>query len=528
MSIISIQDFSYQHPDRVELFDHINLQINKGQKVALIGKNGTGKTTLLQIINNHELHNKVEVNEKVYEIPQHIEKYDDKTISDILQISDKLKALHAILEGDTNSVNFDILNDDWEIETKAKLALERWNLSNFPMNIPLSQLSGGERVKVFLAGIELLKPELIIMDEPTNHLDYFARKKLYEEIKKTNSTLLIVSHDRQLLNQLTDIYELSRSEIKYYKGNFDLYVEQKEIERQALIRQLESKQQEIKNSEKVMQQVAERRQRQESRSGVQAAKKSLPRIVSGNRRREAERTTAKLSDKHENKLTSLKESLFELHNKIENTKNLKLRLQNSTLYTGKILVEAKDINYVYNEEKLWKENLDFTIYSGDRLLIKGNNGSGKTTLIKLLTKCITPTKGILKIADFDYLYLDQNYSLINNTKTVYEQAQSYNNDMPEHEVKMNLARSQLTSNSWDKKCSMLSGGEKLKLSLCSLIVQNKTPDMLILDEPTNNLDIDSMQILTSTVKQYSGSLLVVSHDKYFVEELSLDKEIDLD
>lgn len=527
MSIISIQNFSYQHPDRTELFNNINLQINQGQKAALVGKNGTGKTTLLQAISNHQSFAPIQVSESVYTVPQHTVYYDHQTVADILQVSAKLQALQAILKGDSNPEHFDVLNDDWEVETNATIALEYWGLVDVPLDTPLRQLSGGEKVKVFLAGIHLNKPRLVIMDEPTNHLDYSSRDKLYDWIQETIATLLIVSHDRHLLNLLTDIYELSREEIKYYKGNYDSYVEQKEIEKQALIRQLESRQQEIKKAEKVKQQVVERRQRQESRSEAHAAKKSLPRIVAGNRKRDAERTTGKLTDKHEIKLTNLNESLEEFQQKVDSSKNLKLKLKSSDLHIGKILAEAKNINYAYDEQKLWVEDLNFMIYSGDRLLIKGKNGSGKTTLIKLLTKQIIPTTGVLKIADFEYLYLDQNYSLIDNNKTVYEQAQSYNIDMPEHEVKMNLARSQFTSDSWNKKCDVLSGGERMKLSLCSLIISNKIPDMLILDEPTNNLDIDSMQILTSTIRQYTGNLLVVSHDKYFIKELQLGKEIDL-
>lgn len=528
MSIVSVHNFSYQHSDRVTLFSNINLQINGGQKIALVGRNGTGKTTLLNAIENNQLYNEIEVSEDIYLVPQHTEYYNNNTIADILQITGKITALHAILNGDRKPENFDVLNDDWEVETNATIALEHWELSEFPLDTFLSELSGGEKVKVFLAGIDLLKPRLIMMDEPTNHLDYQAREKLYSCIENITATVVVVSHDRQLLNLLTDIFELSKNEIKYYKGNYDSYIEQKEMEQEALVRQLESRQQEIKKAENIRQQVVERRQRQEARSDAHAAKKGLPRIVAGNRKRESERSNGKITNKHERKIADLNDAMKQLQKQLDTDKGLKLALQNSPLHIGKILVQAKNINYTYDKRNIWQQDMNFTIYSGDRILIKGKNGSGKTTLIQMIVGLKSPSIGDFMVVDFDFLYLDQNYSLIDIEKTVYEQAQSYNINMTEHEVKMNLARSQFTAESWNKKCRMLSGGEKMKLSLCSLIISNKVPDMLILDEPTNNLDIESIHVLTTTIKQYDGSLLVVSHDRYFVDELQLDREIDMD
>lgn len=195
-----------------------------------------------------------------------------------------------------------------------------------------------------------------------------------------------------------------------------------------------------------------------------------------------------------------------------------------SLHTGKILITAKDINFSYNNnDALWKESLSFQLKSGDRLCIKGVNGSGKTTLLKLITGEIVPTQGSLSRIDFKYVYLNQEYSIIKNDKSVLEQAETFNSrNLPEHEIKTILNRYLFPATVWDKSCRKLSGGEKMRLAFCCLMISDNTPDMFILDEPTNNLDIQSIEIITATIKNYTGTVVVVSHDKYFVNEIGIE------
>ena len=205
---------------------------------------------------------------------------------------------------------------------------------------------------------------------------------------------------------------------------------------------------------------------------------------------------------------------------------MKINFDNSHLHKGKILVKAEQINFTYHQGNLWKDNLDFQILSGERIAIKGDNGSGKTTLIKMILGEINPTFGEIYLSEKKTVYIDQEYSLIKNELSVYEQAQQFNlKNREEHEVKTILARFLFFKNEWDKKCEFLSGGEKLKLLLCCLSIQNLSPDMIILDEPTNNLDIQNIEILTSAINDYEGTLIVVSHDNQFLNDININKNI---
>lgn len=527
MNTISIQGLNLNHESGETMFSDLTMQVNEGQKVALVGRNGSGKTTLLKRICNPADGDALQLGAKPYYIPQHVESLETTTVKQALGIDHIVEALKAIESGDGSQANFDIVGDDWDIISKAEMALEDWGVGEFGLQHEFHTLSGGERVKVLLSGITLHNPQLILLDEPTNHLDYASRERLYNFVKETTATLLIVSHDRTLLNLLTDIYELSAGKINIYTGDYEYYVEQKEIERKALARQLESQRQELRKAQRTRQEVVERRQRSDSRGAAKTAKMGMPRIIADMMKGTAERTTAGVLGRHDTKIGSLEEKVQELQTKARTDRDLIVDISQSSLHKGKIMAEAKEINFSYGEKNLWEEGLSFIIISGERILIEGGNGSGKSTLIDLITGSKSVTEGELKVADFDYLYLDQDYSLIDDSKTVYEQAQGYNYKMPEHDVKILLARSQFEKDSWDKSCSVLSGGEKMKLSLCSLTIANQAPDMLILDEPTNNLDIESLEILSDAVQGYNGTLLVVSHDRYFIEELNIGKRIKL-
>ncbi|HJD93076.1 MULTISPECIES: ABC-F family ATP-binding cassette domain-containing protein [Bacteroides] len=529
MSII-LQNISFQHPDGDILFTDLSFSIEEGDKVALIGDNGTGKSTLLKLISGEIPIQSGSVYREVdaYVVPQNIDEFSSLTVAEALKVDAKIIALHQILAGNVEPAYMELLGDDWDIEERVIKALHQWGLDSIRLEQTLSTLSGGERVKVFLSGLTLHQPQLVLMDEPTNHLDYVSKDLLYSWIEKTSAIVLIVSHDRELLDLLSGIYELSSLGIKYYSGNYTEYKEQKEIELNAIENALKGKEVERKVALKKQQKVAERRQKLDNRGKDLSIKKGIGKMGLDTRQDRAEKTSARYKSTQGDRVNALSGDIQSIKDKIAQHSVLKLHIESSDLHDNKILVEAKGLNFEYVKEKpLWKETLNFLIRSGERVLLRGINGSGKTTLLNLITGSVKPTIGKLDVAPLNWMYLDQDYLLLNPSWTVYEQAQNFNSKMPEHEVKCMLHRSQLSESFWDKPCSSLSGGEKMKLSLCSLLISSVAPDLLILDEPTNNIDIHSIEILTETVRNYAGSILLVSHDDVFIQEVGIDYELEL-
>ncbi|MCS2337536.1 ABC-F family ATP-binding cassette domain-containing protein [Bacteroides sp. BFG-606] len=561
---ISIQQISYIHPDKEVLFSDLNFAISKGQKLGLVGNNGCGKSTLLQIIAGQlsPFSGVIVRPDALYYIPQHFGQYDSLTIAQALRIERKQQALHAILSGDASNENFVVLDDDWNIEKRSIAALDLWGLGQFTLSYPMNLLSGGEKTRVFLAGMDIHHPPVILMDEPTNHLDSSGRQRLYDWVEKCRSTLLVVSHDRTLLNLLPEICELEKHQINYYGGNYEFYKEQKTLMQEALQQRIEEKEKALRIAHKVARETAERRDKQNVRGEKNHIKKGVPRIVFNALQGKSEKSTSKLNSTHQEKAEKLTDERNQLRSSLSPTATLKTDFNSSSLHTGKILVTAKEINFGYHpnsinshiqmnneanladtgnhpspdsndiqdnsdfKQQLWQTPISFQLKSGDRLRIEGANGSGKTTLLKLITGQFQPQEGNLTRMEFTYVYLNQEYSIIDNRNSILEQAYAFNNrNLPEHEIKTILNRYLFPASEWDKSCRKLSGGEKMRLAFCCLMISNNTPDMFILDEPTNNLDIQSIEIITATIKNYTGTVIVISHDDYFIQEIGIEQRI---
>ena len=589
--MLILQNISYTHPNKDLLFDNINLTLNNRGKVALIGNNGVGKSTLFKIIAGETAPSggQLFLDTNPYYVPQIFGQYNDMTVAQALRIDKKLGALTEILGGNVTEEALEVLDDDWTIEDRCKEALEYWHLADLGpvrrnnskflsemkdcrqstdsisdmdcrqsvdlefagdiMNIKMGNLSGGQKTKVFLAGITIHKSEFILLDEPSNHLDAEGRQLLYDFIRNTSSTLLVVSHDRTLLNLLDTVCELSRRGIAVYGGNYDFYAEQKNAVKESLSNDIRSKEKALRKAKEKERESTERQQKLDARGKKKQEKAGVARILMNTLKDKAENSTSKMKNVHSEKIGSISQELQELCSSIPDIDKMKLGLDNSSLHKGKIIFKATDINFSYdkclnidgnkqsgreiksgyNEQPfLWKENLTFQITSDERILIKGLNGSGKTTLIKIILGSLKPQMGEVFIADNKSIYIDQDYSLIKNEFTVYEQAQQFNTSaLQEGEVKSRLNRFLFTKKDWNKCCRVLSGGERMRLMLCCLTISNQAPYIIILDEPTNNLDIQNIEILTAAINEYRGTLIVVSHDETFKEQVGVDRIISL-
>jgi ATPase subunit of ABC transporter with duplicated ATPase domains len=527
--MLILQNISYLHPDKELLLDHIDLTVNDHDKLALIGNNGSGKSTLLKMM-AQELQPSgglLKADSKPYYVPQILGQYNHLTIAQALRIEEKLYALKGILDGKVTEDNLNLLDEDWGIEERCIEALNYWQLPNLDLAQKMETLSGGQKTKVFLAGISIHHPELILLDEPSNHMDTAGRHLLYDFVRSSPSALMVVSHDRKLLNLLDTVCELTKQGIVVYGGNYDFYAAQKQIEKNALDQDIQSREKAFRKAKEKERETIERRQRSDSRGKKKQEKAGVARIMMNTLRNKAENSTTKIRSVHAQKIHGISQELQELRSAMPDMDKMKFGFDDPALHKGKVLFTAAGINYSYHQ-LLWKEDLNFQITSGERVALKGLNGSGKTTLIKIMLGKLEPQKGTIYRAGNKSVYIDQDYSLMDKQLNVYQQAQKFNvSALQEHEIKLRLSRFLFTKEDWGILCSALSGGEKMRLMLCCLTINNQSPDIIVLDEPTNNLDIQNIEILTAAVNAYHGTLIVVSHDEYFLEQVNIERTIHL-
>lgn len=528
--MVTLQNITYQHADKQLLFAGVNFIANKGEKIALIGKNGSGKSTLLKLIASQiePLSGAINLGATAYYVPQIFGQFDNLAIGEALSVSQKNDALREILNGNVTESNIEILNDDWDIEERCKLAMQFWELGDLNLDQKMESLSGGQQTKVFLAGLLIHKPDLVLLDEPSNHLDRAGRDKLSEWLKTTTATVLVVTHDRELLNLVQKIADLHDKGITNYKGNYSDYLIHKEAEGKALSHDIHDKERALRKAKMKERQTKERQQKLDSRGKGKKEKSGVARIMMNTLRNNAENSSAKIKNVHEEKMQNISQELRQLRSEIPDIDKMKLGIRNSSLHRGKVLFKGQNLNYSYENLKVWKKNLNLEIRSGERIGLEGKNGSGKTTFLRMLTGEFQPSSGDFYRADQIIVYVDQHYSYLDGHLTIYEQAQKSNTlGLEEHEVRMRLNRFLFAPNDTDKLCQKLSGGERMRLVLCCMSM-SEVPDVIILDEPTNNLDLQNIAILAAAIKEYQGTLIVVSHDLLFLDDIGVGRTIVLE
>lgn len=528
---INAQHISYHTPNRGILFNDISFTLQKGEKAAVVGNNGAGKTTLLKIIAGQEKNytGNLQATGSLHYVPQHYGHFNHLTVAAALGIAPLLHALQAVEQGATDQHYYDLLEHHWDIIARCEEAFARWGITGIALDQPLQQLSGGMKTRLFLSGIDIFEPAIVLLDEPSNHLDRKARTRLYEWMEDTSFTLLLTSHDRQLLRLCEPIWELQASGIKVYGGNYDLYAAQKDTETAASEHKLAYHEKALKEAKLKQQQSLERKQHADAQARKNSKQGGQAKILLGGRKNAAEGSMAKLKQVHSAKVSELRANVQEAAAMTQMQRIMKGYFSNPALPQGKVVIQATDINYAYeNGSLLWPQSLTLTVRSGARLAVSGDNGSGKTTLLNLLQGKMPPSQGTIQRAPCTTLLLDQDYSLIDRHKTVLEQALAFNDTLLETAmVHTLLANFLFMPESWDKPCAVLSGGEILRLVLCCMVLQNKTPDIIFLDEPVNNLDLSNIQMLAKIFAAYRGTLIIISHDAGFLQEADIMEELQL-
>lgn len=525
--MIIIKNLSYDSPRGDRLFEDMSVSF-PDKRTGLIGKNGTGKTTLLRLIVG-ELQTaggSIKCARDIAYMPQDYQLDLSRSISEVLGIDKKMKAIEKIKDGNEDERIVAQIGDDWDIENRAQAAMAKMKLEGMDLSRAVATLSGGERTKVLLASLLLRDAGFLIMDEPTNNLDAESKEAVHALIKTWGKGLLVVSHDRELLDLMDEIAELSSGIIKIYGGNYEMYAEQKRIEGEALERQLVSARQDLQRNKQEATAVRERQQKRNAHGkkaviGQKINKGKINEMIS-----QANATTGKLKIRHEQKVKDAQNKFKELKSRIPETNRIFIEIPDSRIPNGKAVAAFERVFFSFVPDKVLFNNVSFEISGPERIALVGENGSGKTTLIRLLLGELQPLSGAVRLGITRLAYLDQHVAFMDNTKTLLDNLKIMSG-LSDSDSRNYLAKFLFESDTVFKDYGALSGGERIRAALACVLARKEAPQLLILDEPTNNLDLDSIERLESALTNFEGALLVISHDKTFLQNIGIEREIRL-
>ena len=513
MSLISFNNVTKYYSLNL-ILDHVSFTVNKSEKVALVGSNGTGKTTLFKLILKEEEPTLVPKEDKVGEISilsgtrigylnQDAIKDINNTVKEELElgftfIKEKLNEFNKITESlsydqsDKNLENYNMMLEElnemgaFHLNNKIEEFITRFGFDKTILDKKVSSLSGGERMKIAFIKLLLNDYDLLLLDEPTNHLDISTIEWLENYLKDYKGTILFISHDRYFLNTLaTKILDLDNHKITTYNLPYEEYLKEKELNYQHLLAQYNKEEEEMARLKKFIEFYMPK-----------------PRFVG----RAKDRV---------HKLEKLEATHIDAPKK-EN-KNIKFKIEGSNL-ASKGLLELSDVSAGYDGKALFPP-FSFTLYGKDRLAIVGDNGIGKTTLIKSIMGEIPLINGeIRKLRTLKIGYIKQNdYEFVSKDTCLDYLAKKYPTKL-ERELRTALGRFLFKKEDVFKNCTLLSNGERMRLVLCDLSLSDY--DILILDEPTNHLDLVTKECLLDALKEYKGAIIFISHDRYFINSLA--------
>lgn len=503
---ILAEQLAYDVTATRRLFQSIDISIVPNDRIALVGANGVGKSTLLRILAGQftPTIGTVQRNGSVFYLPQ-------------------ISTLHQQLKAKTVLDTLTAASDEWWTIANA---LETTFDTCIDFSLPIATLSGGELTKLFLSIGLAQQPNVLLLDEPTNHMDYFALEELRRFLTSFAGAFVIVSHKPFFLDQVVNAtWELSSENLDIYGGDFSMYRQQKQRKLEAKLRSHEAARKEFKRAKASALQ-EQKRMAQSRKIGQQKVLSGkIDKLKAGELKNGAELTAGKQKQKHEAALAEATQKMTDT--KVRTDKAAKIQLEEAS-QKRRNLIEIQGAN-LWVEDRLLIQEVQLHLAIGDRLSIAGANGSGKSSLAKAvlgITDSAILKDGEIQITTpLNVVYLDQTYTLIDRTKTILENMQIANANLSYQQIRQQLGHFLFSNQDVYKVASTLSGGELARLAIAMITIANI--DLLILDEPTNNLDITTVDQLVDAVNDYQGALWVISHDLDFLSRISITQSLQI-
>jgi ATPase subunit of ABC transporter with duplicated ATPase domains len=513
------------------LFSDLTLGFGR-ERTGLTGANGTGKSTLVRLLAGELRPSAGAVVRAggVGYLPQDFQVRADQPLAAVLGIADRVARVDRVLAGDALADELDSIGGDWDLRERAEAVLARLGLSHLALDRPVLNVSGGEATRVALAGVLLGEPEFLLLDEPTNNLDAAGREALYAFVESWTGGLLAVSHDRGLLRRMDRIVELTPSGARVYGGGYELYRAQRAAEADAAARELASAESTLRRARREAQQMRERQDRRDGRGKRAAAEGGIPRIMLGMMKERAEGTGARVRETGARLVEDGRARLDVARARVDEQARLAIDLPSAAVPAGKVIVELDAVSYAHpGAASPVVDGVSLRMTGPERVAITGRNGSGKTTLLRLVTGELRPDAGTVRMGlpAEEVAFFDQHTRRLRDDASVLENYRTANPDVDETAARHALARFLFEGDAVHQPAGSLSGGQRLRAALACALNGWHPPRLLLLDEPTNHLDLDSLEALEQVLRGYDGALLVVSHDAAFLQEIGIDRRIDL-
>ncbi|MFF0274511.1 ABC-F family ATP-binding cassette domain-containing protein [Streptomyces sp. NPDC004330] len=522
-------NLSFSWPDDTPVFHDLSFSLPQG-RTGLVAPNGSGKSTLLRLVAGEltPAAGSVRADGIVGYLPQTLALTSDLTVAEVLGVAEVIRALDAVESGDVADEHFATIGDDWDIEERTRAQLDRLGLADLALDRTLRTLSGGQVVSLGLAAQLLKRPDVLLLDEPTNNLDLEARHQLYDVLSDFTGCLLLVSHDRALLDRMDRIAELGASELRLHGGDFSSYEDAVRAEREVAEKNVRNAEQDLKREKREMQQARERADRRMSNASRNLKNAGLPRIFAGTMKRGAQESAGRSGQVHSSRVSEARSRLDEAGRALRDEQLLTLELPDTHVPAGRNLFLGQGMQVRLGGRDVFAAGgVDLTVRGPERIALTGSNGAGKTTLMRLVTGDLAPDAGEVRRNDGRVAYLSQRLDLLDPDRTVAENFAASAPERPDAERMNLLARFLFRGRRAHLPVGVLSGGERLRATLACVLYAEPAPHLLLLDEPTNNLDLLSVGQLEGALNSYEGAFLVVSHDERFLAGIGVDRRLRL-
>ncbi|MFF0488029.1 ABC-F family ATP-binding cassette domain-containing protein [Nocardia sp. NPDC004068] len=515
---ITLRDLTFEWPDGTVALSGLNGVFTTGT-TGLVGRNGAGKSTLLKLIAGllTPTSGRVEVAGEVGYLPQTLTLGRDATLADLLGIAGTLSALRAIEAGDTDERHFETVGDDWDIEARADEALHEIGFAATDLDRGVGEISGGQAVLAAIIGLRVRRTPITLLDEPTNNLDRATRAQLTAFVDDWPGTLIVVSHDLELLEHTDATAELHAAELEVFGGPYSAWKRHFDERQAAAVQAARTAEQTLRTEKRQRIEAETKLARRERTARATQQHGGIPRILAGNRASRAQNSAGALRTGLDAKVRSAQQILDDAESRVRREEHIHLDLPDPEVPRGRRIAELRDGDSV------------FVIQGPERVALAGPNGSGKSSLIETLlgTRTSVPGRATGTLLTDRVGYLPQRLDGLDEHAGAVDNVRAVAPAIPPAAIRNQLARLLLRGDSVDRPVSTLSGGERFRVCLARLLLADPPAQVLILDEPTNNLDIASVDRLVEALADYRGAILVVSHDHPFLTRLGIDTVLEL-